>query len=216
MSEPDPEAVIHRLIAESRRGGDPTGWFEPLYEAAESGSAVVPWDREVPQVLLTEWAASRSFPGGRALVVGAGLGMDAEFVSSLGFDTTAFDIAPTAVASAQARFPSSRVDYRVADLLDPPAEWLRAFDFVYECFTVQSLPSPARGVAISHVGPMLAPGGTLLVIASAREADEPADGPPWPLTRAEIDAFATEDLEFVRVERIDTDRWRAELTRPRG
>jgi hypothetical protein len=62
---------------------------------------------------------------------------------------------------------------------------------------------------------MVAAGGTLLVVASARDDDEPAHGPPWPLARAEIEAFATEGLEFVRVERPVPDRWRAELTRPR-
>jgi SAM-dependent methyltransferase len=206
---------IGRLVGESLRAGHPTAWFEQLYEAAARGSAEVPWDRDVPQVLLTDWAAGRSFGGGRALVVGAGLGMDAEFVASLGFDTTAFDIAPTAVAEARSRFPSSRVDYRVADLLDPPAEWRGAFDFVFESFTVQALPSPQRAQVIANVGPFVAPGGTLLVVAAAREADEPADGPPWPLTRAEIDAFTVGDLEPVTIERPVADRWRAELRRPR-
>jgi SAM-dependent methyltransferase len=201
MSEPD-EVTRH-----------PTAWFEQLYKAAAGGEAAVPWDREVPQVLLTDWAAGRSFGGGRALVVGAGFGMDAEFVASLGFDTIAFDIAPTAVAAARERFPASRVDYRVADLLDPPEEWRGAFDFVFESLTVQALPSPYRAVAISHVGQLVAPGGTLLVVAAAREPDEPADGPPWPLTRAEIDAFATEGLVPVNVERLVSDRWRAEFTR---
>jgi 2-polyprenyl-3-methyl-5-hydroxy-6-metoxy-1,4-benzoquinol methylase len=209
----DPDEVTRRLAAESLRERHPTAWFERLYEAAAEGSAVVPWDREAPQVLLTGWAAGRSFSGGRALVVGAGLGMDAEFVASLGFATTAFDIAPTAVASARERFPASRVDYRVADLLDPPAEWEGAFDFVYESLTAQALPQPQRAMAIARVGPFVAPGGTLLVVSAAREPGEDVDGPPWPLTRAEIDAFATGDLRPVLIEQPDPGRWRAEFTR---
>lgn len=62
-------------------------------------------------------------------------------------------------------------------------------------------------LALRAAGAAVAPGGTLLVIATAREDDEGADGPPWPLTRAEIDAFG---LDPVRVELID-GRWRAEL-----
>ncbi len=35
---------------------DPTGWFEPLYAAAERGEREVPWDRGEPRDLLVEWA----------------------------------------------------------------------------------------------------------------------------------------------------------------
>ena len=65
---------------------------------------------------------------------------------------------------------------------------------------------------------MVAPGGTLIVIASARDEQGPDEGPPWPLTRAEIDAFAADGLEPVRVEDVrDAQaprRWRAEFRRP--
>ena len=101
---------------------DPTGWFEPLYAAAERGEREVPWDRDEPRDLLVEWASGRGLDGHGlgALVVGCGFGADAEYLSSLGFDVTAFDVAPTAVRGAQERHPGSSVDYVVADLLDPP------------------------------------------------------------------------------------------------
>jgi hypothetical protein len=54
------------------------------------------------------------------------------------------------------------------------------------------------------------------VIAAAREPGEAANGPPWPLTRAEIDAFAAGGLEPVRVEDfrdVGIRWWRAELRR---
>jgi SAM-dependent methyltransferase len=211
MSEPEAEQA-RRIITEARGEGDPTGWFDRLYfEAARSG-VTVPWDRGVPQPLLVEWARDRSFAGGRALVVGAGLGADAEFVAGLGFDTVAFDISPTAVEAARARHPGSPVEYRVADVLEPPADWRHAFDLVFESFTAQALPEPYRGRVIREVPSLVAPGGTLLVVAAAREDGEAADGPPWPLFRAEVEAFATEGLEPVRIERLD-GRWRAEFRR---
>lgn len=199
---------------------DATGWFEPLYAAAEAGDAVVPWHRGAPSPHLVEWTAARALDGrgARAVVVGSGLGDDAEHVASLGFDTVAFDIAPSAVRGARRRFPSSRVEYVVADLLDPPAEWLRAFDLVVENITVQALPDPPRATAIANVARLVAPGGTLLVLAAAREPDEPADGPPWPLTRAEVEAFALGGaLETVGIEDLRGQappwghRWRAEF-----
>ena len=219
----DPDEQTRRLAAESLATRDPTGWFERLYAAAEDGAAVVPWDRGEPHRLLVQWAQARGLEGGgrRALVVGCGLGADAEYVAGLGFDTVAFDVSATAVRTCRRRFPDSDVEYLTADLLAPPAHWREAFDLVVESLTVQSLPDPPRRDAIGRVRDMVGPGGTLIVIATARdEEDGPVQGPPWPLTHAEIDAFATDGLQPVRIEDVHDAappapwRWRAEFRRP--
>lgn len=220
------EAYPQELVdahAQQLTADDPTGWFERLYAAAAVGEAVVPWDRGSPHGLLVEWVRATGLRGDgrRALVVGSGLGEDAELIASLGFDTTAFDISPTAIETTRARFPQSRVRYLTADLLDPPADWHRAFDLVVESLTVQSMPNPHRTQAIPRVASLVAPGGTLLVIATGREEGPEPGGPPWPLTRREIDSFGTDGVEAVRVEEIrdpadaDIFRWRAEFRRSR-
>ena len=193
---------------------EPTAWFEPLYVAATEGRAEIPWDRGgEPHALLVDWARRR-----RALVIGAGLGDDAEYIASLGFRTLAFDVAPTALELARERHPGSSVDYVVGNLLEPPPEWRERFDLVFESLTVQSMPPAVHAQAIESVAGMVAPGGTLLVIATQAQAP-PQDGPPWPLTRDEIDAFATGGLRSVRVEEIPAAgqegivRWRAEFRR---
>ena len=194
---------------------DATAWFERLYVSADQGEATVPWDVETPQQVLVEWAIQRRLDGrGRsALVVGCGLGRDAEFIARLGFDTVAFDISPTAIRNAKRRHPESKVRYVVADLLEPPDEWRGAFDLVVESITVQSLPRRLRKEATDAVAGMVAPGGTLIVVSGVLAEDEdPDDGPPWPLTRIEIEAFSTADLAPVRIEQID-NRWRAEFHR---
>lgn len=206
----DPDAHARALAAAS---DGPTGWFEQLYSQARQGDAVVPWDRGTPHDLLVDWAAGRDGAGRRALVVGAGLGRDSEYLASLRYDTVAFDVSPTAVESTKSRFPASAVDYRTADLLDPPAEWRHAFDLVVESMTVQALPIALHEAAIPRVASFVGPGGTLLVIAAARDEDSEPDGPPWPLTRAEIDAFATDGLVADDVRHSD-GRWRAEFRRP--
>jgi SAM-dependent methyltransferase len=204
----------------ARGGGDPTAWFDRLYRAAEAGEAVVPWDRRAPHRLLVEWAEGHSADDGvRALVVGCGLGDDAEYVAGLGHATLAFDVAQAAVEGARRRFPASQVEYVVADLLDPPARWREAFGFVLESLTVQSLPERLHPEAVKRVTEFVAPGGTLLVIATARDEQAPADGPPWPLTRGELDAFASDELQPVRIEQIPDEqqpsvrRWRGEFRR---
>jgi SAM-dependent methyltransferase len=202
---------------------DPSGWFEELYVAAEAGEREVPWNRDEPNVRLVAWAEQHGLTGGggRALVVGSGLGQDAEYIGRLGFDTTAFDVAPTAIRSMEQRFPGSPVKYVVADLLDPPRDWLHAFDFVLESITVQSMPQDYHAESTARVTEFVAPGGTLLVLSAAREEDERPDGPPWPLSLSELEAFEQGGLETVRIEEIrdTTDepfpfRWRAEFRRP--
>ncbi|MEV4705176.1 class I SAM-dependent methyltransferase [Actinoplanes sp. NPDC049316] len=215
---PDPR----RLAAESLAAGDATGWFERLYAEAGAGTAEIPWDVPAPSRHLADWARRRELagPGRTALVVGCGLGRDAEFLAALGFAVTAFDISQTAVRTARQRHPGSAVTYVVADLLEPPASWLGRFDLVVESNNVQALPADVRARAIANVGPFVAPGGTLLVIAAAATGSD--DGPPWPLTRTEIDAFGRHgaggaELAAVSVERLTDDgetliaRWRAEF-----
>ena len=190
--------------------------FEAFYAGAEAGGAKPPWDYGAPRPQLVEWAGARDLAGdGReALVVGCGYGADAELLAQLGFRTTGFDFAPTAIAAARRKHPSSRVDYLVADVLDLPRAWEGRFDLVVESLTVQSMPPGQHAVAARSIAATVAPDGTLLVLATARDEHDEVDGPPWPLTRAELDAFAARDLALRRVERIEDGAWwRAELTR---
>jgi SAM-dependent methyltransferase len=220
VTSPDPLAETRRLAAQASEQ-DPTGWFEQVYLSARSGTAAIPWDRGGPHPLLAEWTAEHALDGhGRsAVVVGCGLGSDAEHLATLGFATTAFDVAPSAVASARERHPGSRVQYTTANLLDLPAEWRGGFDFVLESLTVQSLPVSLHPRATEGVRSVVAPGGTLLVIAGARTVDSQVAGPPWLLTRTEVEAFSGRELHIQQIEElIDHDdpevrRWRVELRR---
>ncbi|MEO3810203.1 alpha/beta fold hydrolase [Sphaerisporangium sp. B11E5] len=205
------------LAAKALAGDDPTGWFERLYAAADAGEVPMPWDREGPREQLREWAASRALTGEgrRALVIGCGLGNDAEYIATLGFDTDAFDISATAIRTARTRHPTSAVRYRTADLFTLPPEWTAAFDLVVEIFTVQALPPSLRDQAITVIRHLPAPGGTLIVIMASRDtAEEAEDGPPWPLTRTEMESFAQDDLSLVHLEELPDPRlWRAEFRR---
>jgi SAM-dependent methyltransferase len=212
-----------QLAAEAVADGDATGWFEKLYSEAEAGVSVVPWADGMPNPHLSEWLASGiGAAGGRtALVVGCGMGYDAELLARHGFTVTAFDVAPTAVAAARRANPGSPVTYLTADLLDLPAEWSGAFDLVVEIYTLQPLFGSARAQAIAAVHAPVAPGGTLLVIARATDEEDPARDPaqmPWPLTRDELLA-AGGPLRAELIEQFMDDedppklRWRARFRR---
>ena len=206
------------LAADSIARGDATGWFERLYARADEGTATVPWADFAPYPRLVS-ALEREVGSGRALVVGCGLGDDAEHVASLGFATVAFDVSPTAIAVARRRFPQSTVDYVTADLASPPTSWRGAFDLVVEIFTLQVLTGTARRRAMAQLAATVAPAGRLFVVAGARDEHEPPGAMPWPLIRAEIDSFHDHGLTAQLVADVIDDepsgpvrRWQAWFT----
>jgi SAM-dependent methyltransferase len=189
-------ARARELAAEFIAKGEPYQWFEVLYQEAERGESILPWaDRGPNGHMVAFWKAhSWDTTGQRALVVGCGLGDDAEQIAAWGFHTTAFDVSQTAIAMTKKRFPHSFVSYGVADLFAPPADFSSAFDFVFESNTVQALPENIRGKAVERVARFVKPDGRLLVIARARGDAEAAAQLPWPLTRNEIDGFVRAGL----------------------
>ena len=190
--------------------------FEAIYAGAESGATKPPWDYGAARPQLVEWADARNLTGhGReALVVGCGYGADAEYLAKRGYRTTGFDFSPTAVAAARRQHPDTEVTYAVADVLNLPGRWKDSFDLVVESLTVQSMPPAQHRVAAQNITALVAPGGTLLVLAIARDDGSEVKGPPWPLTRAEVEVFADAELVMRRLERIEGDVWwRAELSR---
>ena len=205
------------LAAAAIAKGRPTEWFDRLYAEGVDGTTEMPWNRVGPHPRLEEWVDSRSLrgEGRRGVVVGAGLGADAEFLARRGFATAAFDVSPTAVAIARDRHPATTVDYRVADLLALPEEWRRRFDLVVEIFTLQALPDPPRQAAARSVVSLVGDGGTLLVVAFRYDGSSAADhGPPFPLKRADLLGLAEGGLEPVTLEELPGPLWRAEYRRP--
>ncbi len=191
-------ARARELAAEFIQKGDPVGWFEKLYQEAARGEATIPWaDLEPNPRLLDFWKAYPCETAGkRALVIGSGFGDDAEQLAAWGFKTTGFDVSKTAIEAAKKRFSQSQVEYAIADMFNPPANWLRSFDFVLEIYTVQSFPAEMRPKAIEAISRFVAPGGLLLAIARGRdEGSLEGQGPPWPLMRDELDGFLRAGLK---------------------
>ena len=219
------EAQADRLAARSLAEGDPTRWFDELYRAGSADEAPMPWDRADGYWLLQRWAGAAELgpvagTGRRAVVVGCGLGADAAYLARQGFETIGFDVSETAIAVARRRFPDAGATYVTADLLDLPESWSGSFDLVLEIFTVQALPRALRSRAAGAVRSLVAPGGTLVLIAAVADDDaDVAAGPPFPFTRAEIDAIAGDGLSLETIEAVpypgrpDDLRWLAVFRR---
>ncbi|MGC1416009.1 MAG: class I SAM-dependent methyltransferase [Candidatus Acidiferrum sp.] len=219
---PGDRSRARELATESIQKGDPTGWFERLYREGEEGRSVIPWaDRGANSSLLEFWSAHpQETTGKKALVIACGLGDDAEQLAAWGFATTAFDISETAIRMARKRFPESAVEYAVANLFQPPAQWKLNFDFVFEANTVQALPVSLRSEAIRNIASFVRPGGNLLAIVRGREPHEPEGQLPWPLTREELAEFVRAGLielsfdEYLDNEEPPARRYRVLYSRP--
>jgi SAM-dependent methyltransferase len=182
--------------------------FEEMYAAAGEDLAALPWASLKPFPLLVEWLdRAGGDMGGRALVVGTGLGDDAEELARRGFDVTAFDFSPTAIERARERFPESAVDYRVADLLDLPEEWRGRFDLVVEIRTLQSLPIGDRRAAAAAIAGTVVPGGLLWLFALGRDSHLPGETRPWPVTEEELAVLEAAGLKWEsrREDLLDAD-----------
>ena len=194
-----------KKLESSLEEGDGQSWFDEIYRSAAGDPAQVMWADLEPHPALAEWIGrSGNLYEGRALDVGCGLGDNAEALGQLGYEVTAFDLSPTAVAWARERFPSSPVTYVAEDLLDPPADWTGAFDLVHETYTLQAM-VPRKGLreaAMKRLASFVKPGGRLLLIARFRPGDVPPEGPPWPLSRSELSSLKNAGLRELNFQEL--------------
>jgi SAM-dependent methyltransferase len=185
--------------------GDPyrRGWFEAVYALSEGDPAKVPWGNMVAHPLLLEWLAGNPrLDGLAALDIGCGLGDNAAALAGQGARVTGFDLVSRAADWAGRRFPNLGIDFCAADLFDPPREWVEAFDFVHETYTLQALPLELLDSARKNTAGFVKPGGRLLVITRARDERQDFEGPPWPLTRENIESFAIHGLTLLTLEDV--------------
>lgn len=190
MKEFDPAAYKNMVKAFQDRD-DPTGWFDSIYTDAEGDHRAVFWADLEPCPYLLKWLNSCSFrhAGRTAIVIGCGVGDDAEALSAAGYEVTAFDISPEAIRLCKKRYPETGVHYLVADLFAYPEEWAESFDLVYECNTIQVLPGKYRIQARDAMVSLLAPQGYILVSCRSRRKGEQENDIPLPLDKEEIDGF---------------------------
>lgn len=210
MFEKQPEELrqkVKSLATDALQKSEPSGWFEVLYSQANGDYSQVPWARLTIHPYVQDWLDTGVIQGENrlALVIGCGLGDDAEALQKRGFQVTAFDISPTAIAWCQKRFPDSQVNYVVADIFALDSQWHRAFDFVLESRNIQALPLSVRSNAIEAIASLVAEGGTLLVITRFRDTETAPDGPPWPLSESELALFQNLGLQEIRRDTFDEE-----------
>ena len=157
---------------------------------------LTPWDRDGPVPELVD-AVDRLAPG-RALDLGCGTGAQSVFLAQRGWDVTAVDVVPRALAAARKRAQAAgvRIDVRhgdVARLQDLGCSDV-ALAFDRGCF--HGLPDDARDGYARGVAAATAPGAVLILMAF--QPPTPA-GLPRGATREELERCFGADWKLAAV-----------------
>lgn len=210
MTEIEREELIS--TAKAAINDDPIAWFDELYDLANRDSSMIPWARMSPNPIMMDWVKGNN-TGSKALIVGCGLGDDAVGLAELGFQVTAFDISQQCIDWCRERFPQSSVDWQVADILEPPQQWLEQFDLVVEIHILQAIPDGGiRELAAKNLPKLLDKDGFLLCIGRLDNGGQMIQTPPWPLKEVWLkDSFRSLKLhgftQFSYQESIDVTRY---------
>ncbi|MBV6495392.1 MAG: class I SAM-dependent methyltransferase [Acidobacteria bacterium ACB1] len=190
---------VAEIASEHYGRGDVLGWFDALYKESAGDPEKIPWADLEPNAYFKQWAEATGLKGDgrKAIVVGCGLGDDANYLHELGFKVTAFDLSPTAIEWAKKLYPNEEIAFEVMNLFEPPRGWLGAFDFVLEIYTIQPLPIEMRSDAIDAVSRFVNDSGEVVVVTRGRADDEELGDLPWPLSRKDLSRFEANDLKQV-------------------
>lgn len=194
MKEFDPVAY-KQMVKEHQENDNPTGWFDSIYIDAQGDYKSVFWADLQPSPYLVKWLKENpaSSKQKKAIVVGCGVGDDAQALSEYGYEVIGFDISKEAIKLCKSRYPNSKVTYLVADLFDYDKQWLENFDVVYECNTIQVLPGKYRIQARKAISNLVKKQGHALVSCRSRKKGEQENDIPLPLDYDEINKFVRDD-----------------------
>jgi 2-polyprenyl-3-methyl-5-hydroxy-6-metoxy-1,4-benzoquinol methylase len=180
-----------------------------------TGLARIAWHSETPSPLLSLALESGWMkPGQRVLEVGCGLGTNAEWLASRGFDVTAIDLSAAAVRLATRRLGAVGLRGKLfqADFLqgldEPP------FDAVVDRATLHSFPEgDLRRRFAANLGAYVKLGGSALLIEMRPNPNARRNLPPFALDQADMRELFGAPFEVNAVgEEIQSHRVRGDLT----
>jgi hypothetical protein len=157
--------------------------LSPRFWDERFDKAFTPWERGRAPAALRRFVADAARPL-TALIPGCGSAHELALMCEAGWDATAIDFSPVAVA--RARGVAGKWSGRIleADFFgyQPPA----ALDLVYEQAFLCALPRARRADVARRWEALLAPGGLL---AGYFFFDDVLKGPPFGIGRGELDAL---------------------------
>lgn len=161
-----------------------------------------PWDLRSPTPTLVHLVDQGILtPFGRVILLGCGRGHDAVFLAHSGFEVTAVDFAPSAVADLRTGAEKEGVTVEIIqeDFFRLGDAYRERFDIAYEYTSYCAIRPSRRPEYVDLLYRLLKPGG--LVVGLFFPADGRRGGPPFAVTVDEIHRlfegrFSIESLTF--------------------
>ena len=170
----------------------PTDW-EDRYRTGD-----MPWEKGAPHPALVDFL-KRSQVHGRVLVPGCGTGHDVRALAATADEVVGLDIAPSAIARAKAQPAVGGERYQSGDLFALPEKLRGVFDVVFEHTCFCAIDPSLRADYVAAVAGALKPGGHLLAVFYLDPGLDPGEtGPPFGVTREELDTFFSPRFTLVR------------------
>lgn len=160
---------------------DQPEFWDPHYEFNQA-----PWDLGQAAPAIAEWLRVHPDARGRAAVLGCGRGHDALALAAHGFEVTAFDFAPTAIAAAKARAEKQKlaIRFEARDIFGLLPDFAGAFDYVFEHTCFCAIDPHKRQAYVDLVQGLLKPGGSLVGVFFTHGE---SGGPPYDVRPIEIE-----------------------------
>lgn len=172
-------------IFQTRDPATPAFWTERFEQS------FIPWDRGGVPAALRRFVAQMPTPR-VTLIPGCGTGYEAAYLSEAGWDVTAIDFSPAAVAAARAELGQWAPRVIEADFFHfVPASPL---DLIYERAFLCALPRRLWPDVAARWAQLLPPDGLL---AGFFFFDDAVKGPPFGITPEELDALLAPYFERV-------------------
>lgn len=174
----------------------PDSW-EAIYQAGDAG-----WDigKAAPPFVELIKNTRDWLTAGKLICFGAGGGHDSNFFAENGFNVTAVDFAPSAIANIE-KYAKSKPNLKAlqADILDIPKEYDNTFDYVLEHTCYCAIPVKNRAEYVQAAKKVLKPGGILFGLFYRFD---PADdkGPPYSTSEEEVKNLFSKDFEIIEWE----------------
>lgn len=175
------------------------------WDTTYRGGRPASWDTGRVSSDLREGVEEGTLPVGRIIELGCGSGTNAVYLASRGFEVTAVDLAPTALAQAEekAREAGVEVEWLLADVLDLPE--IEPFDAVYDRGCYHGVRQQAAAEYVESLRRLSRAGTLVLILAGNANEPPPRSGPPR-VSEEEIrsDFAADFDILWLRETRFDT------------
>jgi SAM-dependent methyltransferase len=153
--------------------------------------AFMPWDRAGVPVEFQRFVQQAKAPM-TTLIPGCGLGYEVALLADSGWDVTAIDFAPAAVAAAKQALGVHAAKVVQADFFQfqPPA----TLQLIYERAFLCALPPAMNETIASRWAQLLPPGGLL---AGFFFIAETPSGPPFGIAREKLQALLQPNFECI-------------------